>query len=249
MEYLRNTKYKMYIIGGLCMLALSACSSHEDTTSNNTTPNLIVTATPNTTPELKVDEPNEISELGLEVLEPPEEVDYSFDDKYYKTPWVPGYATQKIIDFGCTDAPYYKPDPNCPDSQGNHHGIDLYYPCGTKIILPLGITAIRLDPNQVPNSPKSAYGEDPLRIRLAMPNDKNINTDVADVVIGHSTGDEEIIYGVPYQSTEEKQLILAEVGEDGAPDGCHLHFEVRDIDGAVTTAIDPSDILMLENVS
>ena len=38
-----------------------------------------------------------------------------------------------MIPFGCTEAPYYSPDPRCEDEHGFHHGIDMAMACGTKL--------------------------------------------------------------------------------------------------------------------
>ena len=62
----------------------------------------------------------------------PRWVFYSKDKTYYTSPWFQG-AHRIMIPFGCTPAPYYSPDPSCPDSQGFHHGIDVAIPCGTPL--------------------------------------------------------------------------------------------------------------------
>ena len=49
------------------------------------------------------------------------------DRSPHLSPWYPGQA-RVMIPFGCTPAPYYSPDPTCPDGQGFHHGIDIALP-------------------------------------------------------------------------------------------------------------------------
>ncbi|HEX5769939.1 MAG TPA: hypothetical protein VFY11_03170, partial [Nocardioidaceae bacterium] len=52
------------------------------------------------------------------------------DARRYDSPWYAG-ERRKMINFGCTRAPYYDPDPRCSNERGFHHGIDLAMPCGT----------------------------------------------------------------------------------------------------------------------
>ena len=39
--------------------------------------------------------------------------------------------------------------------------------------------------------------------------------------------------------------LVARAGDEGAPDGCHLHFEVRRAGGGLSTAVNPAPYLRL----
>ena len=91
------------------------------------------------------------------------------DDRARTFAWYPGLA-RVMIPFGCTPAPYYSPDPTCPDGQGFHHGIDIALPCGTP--LRAGRAATVLDHGAL----GPAYGVNPVLLRV----------DGFDVVIGHT---------------------------------------------------------------
>ena len=41
--------------------------------------------------------------------------------------------------------------------------------------------------------------------------------------------------------------VFARVGDSAAPDGCHLHFEVRPAGGDYTSAVDPLPLLGLRD--
>lgn len=133
-----------------------------------------------------------------------------------------------MVEYGCTPAPYYDPDARCPNHQGFHHGVDIAMPCGTRIIAGVGGRVI--DPSS-PGTPGPAYGKTAFRIRTA--------TD-QDVLIGHAKtalvhpGDR-VRVGQP----------IAVAGARGAPDGCHLHLEVRPAGGGVADAVDPMKLAQL----
>ncbi len=60
---------------------------------------------------------------------------YTDDKTWYTSPWFGG-KHRIMIPFGCTEAPYYSPDPRCTDdghARGFHHGIDIAMACGTKL--------------------------------------------------------------------------------------------------------------------
>ena len=61
----------------------------------------------------------------------PRWVFYTDDKTWYSSPWFGG-KHRIMIPFGCTEAPYYSPDPRCEDQHGFHHGIDVAMACGTK---------------------------------------------------------------------------------------------------------------------
>ena len=132
-----------------------------------------------------------------------------------------------MIGYGCTPAPYYDPDPTCPGGQGFHHGIDVAMPCGTPLFS--AVRGVVLDP-ATSGSPGSAYGERPFRIR----------TDTYDVLLGHARR----VFVQPGDRVRQGQRI-ALASDSGAPDGCHLHFEVRSHGGGVSDAVDPTDLLQL----
>jgi murein DD-endopeptidase MepM/ murein hydrolase activator NlpD len=150
------------------------------------------------------------------------------DKHHYTSPWFEG-ARRKMIDFGCTRAPYYDPSPRCTDDRGFHHGLDLAMPCGTKLFAGFRGWVVR------PGSQGalgSAYGPHAFRLR-------NHARDV-DVVVGHVRR----VYVAPGDRVRKGQLI-ARANKLGAPDGCHLHFEVRPIKGGYTSAVRPNPYLML----
>jgi len=64
-------------------------------------------------------------------LEPTEERRFWVKDKHhYRSPWYRG-THRRMINFGCTRAPYYPPDPRCVADRGFHHGVDIAMGCGT----------------------------------------------------------------------------------------------------------------------
>ena len=134
-----------------------------------------------------------------------------------------------MIEFGCTRAPYYAPSPRCTDRRGFHHGIDIAMPCGTRLFA--GLRGRVVDPTSS-GSLGAAYGAKAFRIR-------NQRYDI-DVVIGHVRR----VYVVPGQRVRRGQLI-ARASDAAAPDGCHLHFEVRPKRAGYTSAIRPHDFLRL----
>lgn len=153
----------------------------------------------------------------------PRWVFYTDDRTPQRSPWFAG-AHPVMIPFGCTPAPYYDPDPACSGGQGFHHGIDVAMPCGTPLL------AAR--PAEVLDNASlgSAYGVDPVLLRVAG----------YDVVIGHTTE----VYAEPGATVPRGQR-FALAGDSGAPDGCHLHFEVRPAGGSYLEAVDPAPLLAL----
>jgi murein DD-endopeptidase MepM/ murein hydrolase activator NlpD len=151
---------------------------------------------------------------------------FTSDRRRHSSPWFAG-ERRIMIGYGCNPAPWYSPDPRCPGDQGFHHGIDVAIPCGTRLYS--GIDGVVLDP-AASGSPGSAYGEHAFRIRSGE----------VDILIGHTPpprvrpGDR-VRVGEP----------IARVGDSAAPDGCHLHFEVRRAGGGVSAAVDPAQWLAL----
>ena len=148
---------------------------------------------------------------------------YTDDHRWYASPWFSG-RHQIMVPFGCTSAPYYDPDPSCPGGHGKHHGIDVAMPCGTP--LTAGRPATVLDHSAL----GSAYGVDPVLLRVGD----------QDVVIGHTVH----VYVQPGDRVAAGER-FALAGDSGAPDGCHLHFEVRPAGADYTAAVDPHALLEL----
>jgi murein DD-endopeptidase MepM/ murein hydrolase activator NlpD len=151
---------------------------------------------------------------------------YTRDTTRYTSPWFAG-ARRVMVPYGCTRAPYYDSDPRCPHAHGFHHGIDVAMPCGTPLYA--GHRGRVLSPS-APGRPGPAYGVHPFRLRLRG----------HDVLIGHARR----VYVKPGQRVRRGQLI-ARASDSGAPDGCHLHFEVRKPGRGYTGAVDPRPYLAL----
>jgi len=155
---------------------------------------------------------------------------YTDDHHRYTSPWYAG-AHRIMIGFGCTAAPYYAHDPSCPGREGFHHGIDVAMPCGTP--LTSAVTGTVLEPS-APGSPGPAYGVDPFRIRVGD------GPGARDVLVGHTR----TVFVHPGERVRPGQR-LALSSDSGAPDGCHLHFEVRPAGGGYESAVDPAALLRL----
>lgn len=163
------------------------------------------------------------------VAEPdPRWVFYSGDTHRYTSPWWPG-ARRTMIGYGCTRAPYYSPDPRCGSGHGFHHGIDIALPCGT------AIRAGRAGRVVPATAYGPAYGERPLLIR-------NRRFGV-DILVAHARA----VY-VDVGTKVERGMLLARSSDSGAPDGCHLHLEVRTLGGGLSTARSPVPFLDREQV-
>lgn len=145
---------------------------------------------------------------------------YTDDRAWHTSPWFAG-RHRVMIGFGCNAAPWYSPDPRCPGRQGFHHGIDVAMPCGTRLFS--GVDGVVLDPSS-PGTPGSAYGSSAFRIR----------SDGYDILIGHTRPP-----SVRPGEQVERGEPIALASDSAAPDGCHLHFEVRRAGGGVSAAVDP----------
>ena len=62
-----------------------------------------------------------------------------------------------------------------------------------------------------------------------------------DVLLAHTRE----VFVIPGEQVRVGQRI-AVASDSAAPDGCHLHFEVRPAGGDVSTAVDPATWLALE---
>jgi murein DD-endopeptidase MepM/ murein hydrolase activator NlpD len=100
--------------------------------------------------------------------------------------------------------------------------------CGTRLFA--GFTGVVVD--RTPRGLGPAYGRRAFRIR-------NHRKGV-DVVIGHPGR----VYVSPGERVRRRDRI-ARASDDGAPDGCHLHFETRPIGGSYTDAFRPHPYLDL----
>lgn len=155
----------------------------------------------------------------------PRWVFYSHDATRYTSPWFAG-AHRIMVPFGCTRAPYYSPDPRCAHERGFHHGIDVAMRCGTPLFARFGgrvVSHASLGP---------AYGDNPVLIRNRARG--------YDLVIGHTRR----VFAHPGDRIHRGQRI-ALASDNGAPDGCHLHFERRALHGDLATAVRPRRLLDL----
>ena len=150
------------------------------------------------------------------------------DKTRYRSPWYAG-AHRRMIPWGCTRAPYYPPDPRCKDTRGFHHGIDIAMRCGTKLFA--GYRDWVVKPYSS-GALGSAYGAKTFRLR-------NFGVD-RDFVIGHVRR----VYVEAGQVVRKGERI-ARAGKLGAPDGCHLHFEVGPTAASYVAAVDPRPYLHL----
>ena len=150
---------------------------------------------------------------------------YTKDKTRYTSPWYAG-DHRIMVPFGCTSAPYYDPDPRCSDDHGFHHGIDIAMKCGTKLFARFGGRVVSHE------SLGPAYGDNPMLIR-------NRHRGY-DLVIGHTRR----VFAHPGDRIHRGQKI-ALASDNGAPDGCHLHFEKRAVGGGLDTATWPRKLLRL----
>jgi murein DD-endopeptidase MepM/ murein hydrolase activator NlpD len=134
-----------------------------------------------------------------------------------------------MIAFGCTRAPYYAPDPRCTGRHGFHHGLDIAMPCGTALYA--GYRTRVVDPSSA-GSLGAAYGGWAFRLRSGALH--------KDFVIGHVRH----VFVEPGDLVRRGQLV-ARASDAGAPDGCHLHFEVRPPAGGYQSAVRPDRFLRL----
>ena len=155
----------------------------------------------------------------------PDWVFYTQNKTRYHSPWYQG-AHRIMIPFGCTKAPYYDPDPRCTKDRGFHHGIDIAMKCGTPLFARKRGWVTSTD------GLGPAYGDNPVRLR---------NYDEGwDVVIGHTRK----VFVEPGDRVRKGQRI-ARASDDAAPDGCHLHFERRALEGDLASAVRPRTLLRL----
>jgi murein DD-endopeptidase MepM/ murein hydrolase activator NlpD len=150
------------------------------------------------------------------------------DTHRYSSPWYAG-KRRKMINFGCTRAPYYSPDPRCTDRRGFHHGLDVAMPCGTRLYA--GMPGRVVHPSSS-GALGTAYGAKAFRIRN--------HRHGVDIVVAHVRR----VYVEAGDRVRKGQLI-ARASDAGAPDGCHLHFEVRPKGAGHREAVRPHPYLRL----
>ncbi|HQR28288.1 MAG TPA: M23 family metallopeptidase [Nocardioides sp.] len=149
----------------------------------------------------------------------PRWVFYTKDTTRYSSTWYAG-KHRKMVPFGCTRAPYYDPDPRCTKGRGFHHGLDLAMRCGTRLFAGRNGWVVSND------ALGPAYGENPLLIR---------NYRVGrDFLLAHTR----TVFVEPGDRVT-RGMLVARASDSGAPDGCHLHFEVRTAAGGLDTAMRP----------
>ncbi len=150
---------------------------------------------------------------------------YTKDKTRYASPW---YARKhrKMVPYGCTRAPYYDPDPRCRKNRGFHHGLDIAMPCRTRLYAGRGGWVVSND------DLGPAYGKNPLLYRNYRLN--------RDFLLAHTRK----VYVAPGDRVR-RGMLIARASDSGAPDGCHLHFEVREAGGGLSTARRPTKWLEL----
>jgi len=153
---------------------------------------------------------------------------YVRDKHRYHSPWYAG-AHRKMIPFGCTRAPYYPQSPRCKRDRGFHHGLDIAMPCGNRLTAGFAGRVVR---RSSPGSLGPAYGRHAFRLR-------NHRREV-DIVIGHVRK----VFVDPGDRVQRGERI-ARASDAAAPDGCHLHFEVRPVAGGYLDAVRPGPYLRL----
>lgn len=212
------------------VLALVGCTAPSSVTASTpgATPTVRPAATPTTTPLPTVLTTTAIPTTptpAIPTTTPSRDPRWRFftnDKRLYASPWYAG-AHPIMIGFGCTDAPYYRSDSRCRGGEGFHHGVDMAIPCGEPITSGVEGRIVR-------GGLGSAYGAYAFRIR----------TESSDVLIAHAQ-QVDVSDGQRVRPGDR----LGEIGALGAPDGCHLHFEVRAVGGGLSTAIDPTSALAL----
>ena len=153
---------------------------------------------------------------------------FTADRTRYASPWFPG-RHRLMIEYGCTDAPFYVPDARC-GGEGFHHGVDVALPCGTPLLA--GVRGRVVAP--APGTVGPAYGRHPLLLRTT------VQGAAADVLVGHAR---RLLVRVGDDVEPGQRVAVA--GASAAPDGCHLHLELRAPGGDVGTARPPAPVLRL----
>ncbi|WP_286967764.1 MULTISPECIES: M23 family metallopeptidase [Arsenicicoccus] len=127
-----------------------------------------------------------------------------------------------MLPFGCTPAPYYARSAACAYRSGFHHGVDMAVRTGT--VIKAGYAGRILDGSTM----GPAYGANRFRLRAT------VNGVTKDFLIGHTAKN----YVKVGQWVTAGQ-VMAVAGASGAPDGTHLHLEVRPVNGGLASAQNP----------
>ncbi|KHL19607.1 peptidase M23-like protein [Mumia flava] len=144
------------------------------------------------------------------------------DRRCYTSRWYAG-AHRRMIPFGCTRAPWYPPSSRCARGRGFHHGLDLAMRKGTKVYA--GVRG-----RIVTRGLGSAYGSRAVIIRSRG----------RDVLLGHLRSRR-----VSHGDRVRRGDLVGRSGARGAPDGPHLHVEVRPARGSYLSAVSPRRVLRL----
>lgn len=212
----------------LVVLALLAAGCEQDSGPSADGPSPTTTPSPSSSPSPSATQ----SPTTTPTVTPTSRPDlrwvfFTEDRQRYTSPWFSG-GHRVMIPFGCTPAPYYDPDPSCPDGQGFHHGVDVAIPCGTDLYAGRPARVLAND------ALGPAYGENPVLLRVR---DR-------DLVIGHTR---QVFVRVGDRLAAGDRFAL--VGDSAASDGCHLHFEVRPAGAGYLEAVDPLPLLDLTRAS
>jgi len=141
---------------------------------------------------------------------------WTSDTRCYTSRWFAG-AHRRMIPFGCTRAPWYPPSRRCAGGKGFHHGLDIDMPRGTPVYA--GVSG-----RVVTRGLGSAYGSRAVVIRSRG----------RDVLLGHLRSRR-----VKHGERVRRGDLVGRSGARGAPDGPHLHLEVRPARGSYRTAVSP----------
>ena len=164
---------------------------------------------------------------GSAVAKPdPRWVFYTDDKTWYTSPWFGG-KHRIMIPFGCTEAPYYSPTPGARTSTASTTASTWRWRAAPSCTPPGGR----------PSSTRHRWGRRTARHPLLL------RTEKWDLVIGHVRKR----YVEPGDVVPRGRLI-ALASDNGAPDGCHLHFEKRAPGGGLDSATYPKGLLDLEAV-
>ena len=154
----------------------------------------------------------------------PDWVFYTSDKHHYTSPWYAG-AHRIMVPFGCTSA-LLRPRRALPGRRGvpprPRHRDALRHP------LYAGKRAKVVDNATL----GAAYGENPVLLR-----NRKLGWDL---VIGHTRK----VFVEPGDKVHRGD-VFARASDSGAPDGCHLHFELRAVEGGLDTAVWPRPLLAL----